>query len=203
MPLDADTFTRGSWLTWLQSKSPFQNVYGKTKTRLLDMVKNIATQIADDGQSQLDGLPAIADGEPPSVKDICAFAGVTPSASDVKRAMSVTLEDLKQLHFEKLHSPPHLKPYYWALENEQVDASSDPALHATFRRYCKALEALAPKPPRSGKAAHKSASSKSNQAVLDEFRKHCASLGVKLQPERQSDIINLLAAVKARSHDAY
>ena len=49
MPLDSDLFTFGTWLSWVESKNPFRNKLGENKTRLPDMIRAIATQIADVG----------------------------------------------------------------------------------------------------------------------------------------------------------
>ena len=72
MPLDSDPFTFGTWLSWLESKSPFQNKFGETKTSLPDMIRSVAGQIGDDAQSMTDKRGAIAEGDLPSTRSIQA-----------------------------------------------------------------------------------------------------------------------------------
>ena len=146
---------------------------------------------------------AIADGVIPTPGAITSFAGLAPSASEVNRAVALTIDDLKQFKFDKLHTSVQPKSLDWALENETIDATGSPGLQTKFREYVKSLEALA-KPARGGgKGGKGGKKGKPESPVLDAFRKHCEALGVKFVLERQADIITLLAAVKARAADAY
>jgi hypothetical protein len=201
IPLDSDMFTFGTWISWLEAKSPFQNAFGGTKTCLPDMIKDIAMQIADEGQTALDRHAAIDEGNLPSSAAIQSYAGTRKTKGDVGRAFEVTIDDLKQFSFQKLHSSPQPRTLEWALENEKIDAIAEPARHAVFLKYCKALETIA-KPAKGGGKGAKGAG-KPAQPVLEAFRNHCSTLGVRFAPDRNKDIINLIAAVKARCADVY
>ena len=206
IPLDADVFSFGTWIAWLKDRSPFQNEFGKPKTPLPEMIRTIARTIADEDQTELEKTAAIADGDVPTSAAIQTYAGVAPSNREVDRAIKLTLDDLKQLSFEKIHTGTSPKSLDWALENEKIDATDSPSLHSKFRAYCRALEALA-KPSRSGNSGKGSGKAgkagKPPAPVLDAFRKHCESLGVKFSADRHGDISTLLAAVKVRATEVY
>ena len=144
---------------------------------------------------------ALGEGATPSAKDITSVAAQFPSQQEKERAIKLTVKELQQMSFSKLHTASVPKSIQWAVDNETIEPDIEPDLHGTFRKYLQALEALIPSV---GKAGGKTAAKKGKPApppkpILDAFKKHCTSLGVKFEEDKTFDIINLLAAVKAKA----
>ena len=207
IPLEADTFNFNVFLTWLTRNSP----YTMKKDALPEMIGKIAASLADEGQARLesDGAPAetqlvapaairaLAQGcaQPPTQAAAPGGAASArgPAAAD---ALTITLEDLKSFAFDRLHERSGARTLDWALEDRAIAAEDPAPLRTKFESYKTALNALAPKKKGAGKGKPKS------QETIDVFKRISESLGVKFDAARLTDVIQLVAAVRARLDEA-
>ena len=209
VPLDADTYNFNVFLTWLVNNSPF----AMKKGGLPEMIAKIAASVGDEGQAHLEATAAAAEtsllpdaslralgrrtnpGAPVPGAAAAADASAAAAAAAAADATSITLEDLRNYSFEKLHAGRAPRSIDWALEGRGISQDDTPSARSKYKSYLAALKALIPKTK--GKCKGKSQSQDANAA----FEKATKALGIKFDASRLSDIAQLVAAIRARMEE--
>jgi hypothetical protein len=147
------------------------------------MLKKVALSLADPGQAALEVMGADDDTEPPSKESIRALAGI-----NVPAVVKFTLGSFRDLKFVKMHKHDSPKSLSWALEEVSVKDLTPEAL-SKYKSFRKIIEELAL--PKVGGRKPKTPASN----VVSIFKSHCQTLGLRFDPNRPSDILDLLAAI--------
>ncbi|CAK0858357.1 unnamed protein product [Prorocentrum cordatum] len=190
MPFDCDTFNFNVFLTWLTRNSP----YTMKRDALPEMICKVAASIADESQAHLESGPASAEMQLIPASTIRALAQgcvQTPAQAAAAGAaampgqapaepLPITLEDLKNYSFDRLHDRSGTRTLDWALEDRAVTAEDPATLRKKFESYHAAFKTLALKAKGTGKGKAKS------KEAGDVFKRISEALGVKFDATRVS-----------------
>ena len=200
IPFEADTFNFNVFLTWLVNNSP----YTMKKDGLIEMISKVASGVVDESQAGLEAEAAASEAAIIPDASLRALGrrgspGIPdPSAAAAKDALVVTLEDLRNYAFDKLHSGRAPRSLEWALEDRGISQDDSQAVRTKHKAYLAALKALIPKPPKDVKPKDKPKLKQQTQETNAAFEKATQALGVKFDAARLPDIAQLVAAIRAR-----
>ncbi|CAK0830790.1 unnamed protein product [Prorocentrum cordatum] len=204
VPMDADTYNFNVFLTWPTRNSP----YTMKKDAPPDMISKVAASMVDDGQAIIEAQEGSQEAALLPAAPIRALARspgpaapgpATAAAQDAAAAgaVSITLGDLQNYSFTKLHDARQPKSLDWALEDTDVTSDDTQEPRNKFKAYHTALKALAPK----STGGRTKTPGRANQQASAAFKKAVETMGAKFDATRLTDVVKLVAAVRARSDE--
>lgn len=194
IPLNSDTSTFDIFLSWLQQFSPYSQAKkgAREKDSIKNMIIQVAKSIADPGQAALE-LQNVDVGSAPALPSLKTLIGAPPT----QQAVSFTLDSLRSLTFDKLHSHGQKKSLDWALD-QVVNTDMEKSQKEKIDQYRVVLNAIC-LPKKGAKSAGKGGPKVAPGDITKFFKEACGQLGIRFEPNRNEDLISIIAAIKANS----